>query len=168
MKKELFINYMEDLKKYMNDISTDFIYSYGLESYGYICDSFNEFADSETSIYYSEQKEFYNNNVELCEQALLDYGYNLNDMLRNGDTLEDLICRAGAIGEYQQNISLLYEDEKEIILYLICEYVNSNNLLELTIEDIESIADTIDNGDRWDDIIDKINEAIKEKEEEEE
>ena len=162
--KEKIINYIDSIC-FNNDISSDFIYSYSLDSYGYICDSITEFADSETSIYYSDQRAFYNDNVELCENALLDYGYDINELLRNGDSLDDIICKAGAIGEFMKNERDLYDDIENIILYLICDYVLENDI-NISIDDIENIASSINSGDRWSHIIDEI-EATQETENEE-
>lgn len=161
---EKIINYMDDIL-FNNEISSDFISSYSLDSYGYICDSIMEFADSETSIYYSYRKEFYNNNVELCENALLDYGYDINELLKNGDSLDDIMCKAGAIGEFMKNEQDLYDDIENIILYLICDYVLENNI-NISIDDIENISNNINSGDRWSNIIDEI-EATQETENEE-
>ena len=154
MKEEL-KKLMEELKEKMNDISNDFVSNYSLNNRGYICDTMSEFADSETSIYYSEQREFYNSHVELCENALLEFGYNLNDMLKQGDTLEDIICRSATIGEYYLNERQLSEDEESIILYLACDYA-INNDIDISRDEIEELASVFNSNDKWSYIVDDL------------
>ena len=152
---------MENLKELRNELSNnlsdyslDFINDYSLGSYGYICDAMSEFADNNTSIYYSEQRKFYYDNTELCENALIDYGYDLNQMLKEGSTLDDLICKAGAIGEYMQIENILNDELEDIIKILIIDYIEANNIQC----DVE-ILDNIDTYklQKFDDIIDYIN-----------
>lgn len=156
---EKFENLRKEIEEGLNDYSLDFVVDYSWNSYGYISDAISEFADRNTSIYYSEQRKFYYDNTELCENALLDFGYDLNQMLREGDTLDDLICKAGAIGEYMQIENILNDELEDIIKILIIDYIEANN--------IQCDIDILDNIDtyklqKFDDIIDYINEYNQE------
>lgn len=153
-------NELGELEKNLNDISIDFIYCWGIDNSSYLCDAFTEHADNSTSIYYSDQKEFYNNNVELCEDALIEFGYNLNDLLKEGDSLNDIICKAGAIGEFAKNERELYENEEEIKKALLLNYCIENNIL-INLNDIDYILNMY-NIDRLNDILECLNDYLEE------
>lgn len=156
---------LKTIKDYLNDISLDFINDYNdIDNNSYICDAFTEYADNQISVYCSDQRDFYNNNVELCENALLDCGYDLTEELRKGQTLDDLICKAGVCGWYEQNTKKLYEDESEIIKALAIQYCIDNDI-DIDIDTIEYM--NIDSNNRFSDIVDAIEEAIEEESEEE-
>lgn len=156
---EKFENLRKEIEEGLNDYSLDFVVDYSWNSYGYISDAISEFADRNTSIYYSEQRKFYYDNTELCENALLDFGYDLNQMLREGETLDDLICKAGAIGEYMQIENILNDELEDIIKLTIVNYIMDNN--------INCDIDILDNIDiyrleKFSDIIYYINEYNQE------
>ena len=117
---------LQELKEKIElEVSTytiDFVNEYDdLTNLSYINDSINEFADSNTSIYYSEQREFYNNHSDLCDNALLDYGYELKELLKDG-SLNDAICKAGAIGEYHYICDSIYADEENVYKLYVINY----------------------------------------------
>lgn len=157
---------LKTIKEGLNDISLDFIDGYhDINNNNYICDAFTECADSNVGVYYYEQRDFYNNNVKLCERALLEDGYDIYELLRDGYTLDDIICKAGASGWYRQNLDELYEDESEIIKALALQYCIKNNIV-IDIDTIEYM--NIDSNNRFSDILDEINQAIEEEEDESE
>ena len=153
-------NELKEIEKKLNDISKDFIGDWSIDNAQFLCDAITEYADSHTSIYFSDQKEFYNNNVELCEAALIEFGYNLNDLLKEGNSLTDIICRAGAVGEYSKNQKELYEDEEEIKKALLLKYCIDNNIL-INLEDIDYILNIFEI-DRLNDILDCLNDYLEE------
>lgn len=167
MEKENFEK-LEDLKmeleNCLDDYSIDFVNCYPLDSYGYITDAVSEFADSHTSIYYNQQRDFYYNNTELCEETLLDFGYDLNQMLKDGDTLDDLICKAGAIGEYRHIEETISNELEDVIKLIIVNYIIDNKI-NCNIDFLEDID--VYNLDRFDDLMDLINENVQEEKEEE-
>ena len=151
---------LETIKKYMNDISLDFINDYkNINSSGYINDAMIEHANENVGVYYYEQRDFYNNNVELCSRAFYEDGYDVNEMIQEGYTLDDITCKAGASGWYRQNLEELYEDESEIIKALALQYCIDNNI-SIDIDCIEYM--NVDSTNRFDRIIDEINDAIDE------
>lgn len=167
MKKENFEK-LEDLKmdleNCLDDYSVDFANCYPVDSYGYISDAVSEFADSHTSIYYSDQRDFYYNNTELCEETLLDFGYDLNQMLKDGDTLDDLICKAGAIGEYRHIDETINNELEDVIKLIIVNYILDNKV-DCDIDFLEDLD--VYNLDRFDDLMDLINENVQEEKEDE-
>ena len=154
----------EEIKSNLSDYSLDFANCYDFESNEYISDAISEFADSNTSIYYADQRKFYYENTDLCENALLEYGYDLNELIKDGNTLDDLICKAGAIGEYayiQQTINGELEDVLKLILI---NYIIENNI-ECDIDILDNI--NIYQLDYFSDLLDLIEEYTKEEEKEE-
>lgn len=148
-----------ELSNNLSDYSLDFLNDCRIEDNCYISDYISEFADRNTSIYYSEQRKFYYDNTELCENALIEFGYDLNQMLKEGDTLDDLICKVGAIGEYMQIENILNDELEDIIKILIIDYIEANN--------IQCDIDILDNIDiyrleKFSDIINYINEYNQE------
>lgn len=156
---EKFENLRKEIEKGLSDYSLGFVVDYSYDSYGYISDAISEFADRNTSIYYSDQRDFYYNNADLCDNALIEFGYDLNDMIKQGEHLDDLICKAGAIGEYYQIENVLNNELEDIIKILIIDYIEANN--------IQCDVDILDNIDfyrleKFSDIIDYINEYNQE------
>ena len=139
--------YLEELTDKANSISVDFSNGYYIESDSYISDIFHEEADSQTSVYYSEQKEYYLDHSEECERALLEYYDNgsLADIIKR-EGLEVLICKAGAVGEYQFNLECLYEDKEKIIKIMLINHVLENLELYKKYSDDELIK-IIDDSD---------------------
>lgn len=129
----------KELENIMNDSSIDFVNDYAIENNSYLCDAFTEFSDNRVSVYYSDQREFYFNNRELCNDALIEFGYDLNDFIKEGYDLDDLICKAGAVGEYQKNYCELSEDEEEIKKLLVINYLIENEITTIDEETINNI-----------------------------
>ena len=144
----------------LNDISKDFADERALSDNDYISDSFTEYADSAVSIYYKDQYNYYVDNSEQCENALLELydKDSLADIIKK-EGLYNLCCKAGACGAFMENERELYDDLLNIKVCLIIDYLlNINEYLELA--DIEEIAEQ--DLDRWDDYADLVNEKTKE------
>lgn len=131
---------------------------------GYITDCVHEFADNNTSIYYNDQREYYYNNSDACMNALKDCGYSLDEFIKEGYDLDDLICKAGAIGEYNAIYNELWDDVENILklklIDLIIEDINKN---DDCIKDFETIKNFIDefnfyNLQEFDELDDALNE----------
>lgn len=157
-------NYLYELRDNyltaLNAISIDFVGERALSDSDYISDSFTEYADSAISIYYKDQHDYYMENTEECERALLE--------LYDPDSIADIIkkqglyyldCKAGAVGAFVKNENDLYEDQNGITKILIIDYCLNCDIY-LTEEQIEEIASQDLN--RWDDYADLVNESIKE------
>ena len=116
-------NIMENL----NSISYDFVNDNSLEQINYLCDAFNEMADNKTSVYCAEQKQYFYDHPQECENALLEWydSESLADIIKD-EGLETLICKAGMCGEYLANTNKLYEDEDEIKEALTLKYLEEH------------------------------------------
>lgn len=124
--KTILQNEYNNILNTLNDISIDFINDRKLNDIKYLCDAFSEYADQNISVYSSDQKEFYNNNVEICENALQDQYINLNDYLKN-NSISDLMSRAGVAGWFDKNYSELSQDENDIKTALLIKYLIEND-----------------------------------------
>ena len=141
-KQDLILNKMRELQDTMNTLSYDFVEQYQVEDINYLGDLFHEFADSNTSIYYSEQREFYDNNIDACNDAINEYYGSFSEFVKSLEndinSLDELIDKAGALGEFYSNYNELCENEEDIIRYYVLE-----NVLEFddyfTFEEIEKI-----------------------------
>ena len=100
-----------------------------MSSNNYLDDLISEYADNNASIYYSDQRNYYFENTDICLEALDMFGYSgesLQTLLKDCGDLDGLICKAGAIGEYYQNENHLQEDKENIIVCLLLEYILKN------------------------------------------
>ena len=150
----------DDYYSKMGAFAQDYADERALSESCYISDDFTEYADSATSIYYSDQRAYYNDHAQECEDALLELydSDSIADYIKKNG-LDGLICHAGALGEYRANETALYEDQENITYCLIIDYLlNTDQYLEFV--DIEEIAS--EDLDRWSDYCDLINEKVKE------
>lgn len=124
---ELIAKTKADIIENLNDISRDFVNDNDLEQIDYLSDLFHEEADNKTSVYYADQRDYYNNHPQECENALLELydKDSLADIIKN-EGLDSLICKAGACGEYEANLADLYEDEDEIKEALTLKYLEEH------------------------------------------
>lgn len=150
----------EELKSIMNDDSIEMANDYSIDNDNYFDDIVSEYADNNTSIYYNEQRQFYNDNVEFCEDAFKEFGYDIKEMFEDGMTLDDLVCKCGQIGEYKRIQDNLYEDIENIKLMMLLNYCIDNNITNITIEGLENIAERYVN-DHTSDLLDELNELIE-------
>ena len=157
MNKDDILALREEIATGVNSTTIDFLE--GVPS-GYIDDAVNEYADSNISIYYADQRKFYFDNTELCENALQEYGYTgetLADLLKECGDLDGLICRAGAVGEYASICRDIWDDNEELRqLYAIDEILR----LGLTNIDGDLLGDLLEEVKKADDF-DDIDELIK-------
>lgn len=116
-----------DTLENMNDISCEFVNENDLEGIDYLDDLFHEKADNETSVYYADQKQYFYDHPQECENALLEWydSESLADTIKD-EGLEALICKAGQCGEYQANSNKLYEDEDKIKEVLTLKYLEEH------------------------------------------
>ena len=123
--------YLEELKtkfeSEINSVSIDFINDHDLSDSQYLCDAFSEFSDSNTSVYYCDQRTYFNEHQEECEDALLELydSDSLADIIKTRG-LDGLICHAGAIGEYESIYHQLNEDENSICILLVINHLLDN------------------------------------------
>lgn len=107
-----------EIEQYAEEQVLDFVSDYELQNINYLDDSFREFADNNTSLYYSEQREYYNEHRNECEDALLEYydgDFIANKIKKEG--IDSLICFCGAIGEYNNIFNELSQNEEDVKNY---------------------------------------------------
>ena len=148
---------MEELKSSMNAISRDFVYDNDLDNSSYICDTISEYADSNVDIYYSSILDWARDNISEVNRGIEELG-------SSGDIFKDLQA-----SQYLCNSDELYEDLENIILYLICEYLISLNIEELTQDKWDEIEmEGFDHNERFNDVLDWLYTFIIDNEEESE
>lgn len=140
---------IEELKNNMNNVSIDLVIDYSGCTM-YICDSITEAADGNVSIYYSDIMKFISENPEAVDDAINKFGWD-----GCGASLEN----AGRMAEFLQTENTLYSDLEYIVELAALAYIQDAGY-ETIADDaytviMEELA-TINNNNRWDDIIDAI------------
>lgn len=127
--------------------SQSFESDYETSTTSYLEDLFTEFADNNTSIYYSGQRDFFNENPELCENALLEMydADSIAEYIRDNG-LDGLICHAGALGEYKEIYDELERDRDDILRVMVMDFILDfwENLDSLDFEKLEQAIDRVD------------------------
>lgn len=99
----------------MNNYTINFLRDLNGERPQYLSYAFHKFADSNTSIYCSDQREYFYDHEDECEEALFSlYGKGGVGELAKEKGLDGLICYAGALGEWDAILNELLEDKNEI------------------------------------------------------
>ena len=148
---------MEEVRGRLSDNAKDYVDNQDIDSDDYFCDSFTEYADNNTSCYYSDQKEFYLEHSSECDEAMSEL-YSDEDIGRMAREkgIEGLLCEAGKIGEYMNIEQDLENDLLNICKYLALEYIINDGFIAMTEENIKNIFDnlsTLDSNDMISDII---------------
>ena len=99
---------IEELENQLNERGQDFYNDYDLQLIEYLSDAFSEFADSNTSIYYSDIEEYYKNHIQESSDALKEFGYTLNDF----EDLEEAMHKGAQLAEYNEIYRELAENEE--------------------------------------------------------
>lgn len=102
LKKEI-----EELENQLNERGQAFYNDYDITSAEYLGDLFHEYADYNTSIYYSDIEEYYKNHIQESSDALKEYGYTLNDF----EDLEEAMHKGSQLAEYSEIYNELAENE---------------------------------------------------------
>lgn len=149
------INATKKIEELSNTIET---YWQEFENYDYdeyICDIITSIADNNTSIYYSDIKEFMMNNFDAVEDAINEFGW---------DGCGSDLYKAGQMAEFLQLEHMMYNDLDTIIeILLIKYYVQTFDTLEIPEDiynEIESASCRVDNNATIEDIIEEFNNAI--------
>lgn len=123
---------------------------------GYICDTFAEYADSHTSIYYANIIRYISEHVEDVNDAIRDIGW---------DGCGGDLCRAGQAAEYMQIERELYDHTAEIVEAYAADYIRNTHGDSIPAEIWEEIADrlyNLDDSNEWDDVRDAVDDAFAE------
>ena len=123
-------------------------------SSGYISDIFQEIADGETSIYYSDIIKYIADNVEAVNDAIQEFGW---------DGCGADLYKAGQMAEYLAIERDLYNNEDEVKQLYAANYIRHEYGEEIPAETWSAVLDALDNigtGDRLNDIDDAIQEIF--------
>jgi hypothetical protein len=167
-KKELFEKLeerKEEIKRSINDISIDFASDYDLKSSSYLCDLFNDYADSQVDIYYRDLVEWLFDGVDYVERYVAEFGIDE----KNFDLWD--IIRGGQFLYFQEK---LFANERKIIELMAINYLLNNEeeiereLKESELEEMfDEIIDDLQRYERVENGVDIINKYIKEENDEE-
>lgn len=116
----------------------------------YICDAISDCADNNTSIYYYDIIKFISENVEAVNDAIVEFGW---------DGCGSDLYKAGQMAEYMTIENDIYNDLNDIIICTACKYLIDNDI-SLNNDQLEQLQEelrTIDHNNRFDDILDIIN-----------
>lgn len=162
--KDLLNQIKEDLEQEASDFVLDFVSDYEASDSVYLCDAFTEFADNNTSIYYCDQRAYYNEHAQECEDSLtmLYSGEDLAQLIKERG-LDGLICYAGAVGEYEAIYRELSDNEETIKKLLVVRYLLKHDLFTLSEQDIDTLLNDVSvaNIDRLSDLEDMIKEKTE-------
>ena len=151
---------LEEVRGELSDNSKDYVDNQDINSDDYFSDSFAEYADNNTSYYYSDQRKYYLEHSSECDDAFSEL-YSDKDigiMAREGG-VEGLIYEAGKIGEYVSIGNDLQDNLLNICKYLALEYLINKGFIEMPEENIENMFDmlsTIESNNIISDIISMI------------
>lgn len=98
---------IEELESGLNERGAEFYNDYDIASAEYLSDLFHEYADSNTSIYYSDIEEYYRTHTWESSEALKEFGYTLNDF----HDLDEAMHKGAQLAEYNEIYSELAENE---------------------------------------------------------
>ena len=102
LKKEI-----EELENELNKRGRDFYNDYDITSTNYLGDLFHEYADNNTSIYYSDIEKYYSTHIYESSDALKEFGYTLNDF----ESLEEAMHKGAQLAEYSEIYNEVAENE---------------------------------------------------------
>jgi hypothetical protein len=140
----------------LSDIAKDYVSDKNIKYSSYICDSISEYADSQVDIYYSDRAKWFAENWEKVDEAIAELG-------KSDNIMQDI-----ASAQYLENSNELYYDLDEIKQALVLKYLINDLDFETIDEDLldeifENIED-IDNNNRLNDLKDKVDEILEDKE----
>jgi hypothetical protein len=138
----------EELKNNLYDTYCDNICDY---SNGYICDIISEISDNNIDIYHYDLFEWCKTNFDYVNEWIAECG-------SSGDIIKDIQG-----GQYKQISDELYENMEEMLLLFTYDYLYTNKIAlnDEQLEELESDISIMDNNDRLEEIIDKINEKLE-------
>lgn len=117
----------------------------------YICDAISEIADSHTSIYYSDIRQFISGNVEAVEDAINEFGW---------DGCGSDLMKAGQIGEYLAIERDIYNHLADSLLLAALDFIRYDLKRDTITAELADLlrewADDADSNDRINEIPDNI------------
>lgn len=134
-----------------SDYARDFLGDYAdIESSSYICDAISNFADNNTSIYYFDIKNFIANHIDEVTDAIEEFGW---------DGCGSDLYKAGQMAEYLTIERDIYNNLEDIVICAACKYLIDNDisLRDEQLKQLQEELGDIDNNNRFNDILDIIN-----------
>lgn len=98
---------IEELESRLNERGEEFYNDYDITNIKHLSDAFHEYADNNTSIYYSDIEEYYKSHTTESSNALIEYGYNLSDF----SDLDEAMHKGAQLAEYNEIYNELAENE---------------------------------------------------------
>lgn len=117
----------------LSEHAQDFINEYSASDSGYIGDIISEFSDGNTSIYYTDIKNFIINNFDAVTDAINEFGW---------DGCGKDIYKAGQAAEFLTIERALYDDLTDIVKHLAIEYI-TNVYDSIEVADSEALTDLL-------------------------
>lgn len=137
----------------LSDYARDFLGDYADIDHNtqYICDAISDFADNNTSIYYSDIKNFIADHIDEVTDAIDEFGW---------DGCGSDLYKAGQTAEYLTIVREIYNNLDDIIICAACKYLIDNDisLSDEQLEQLQQNLSDINNNNRFDDILDIIND----------
>ena len=167
MEKVFLEGLKERIENEVDGYSIDFVNEHSATDNDYIDDDMRDFADNNTSIYYSDQRAYYNEHSSECDDALLEL-YDADSIAQEikDNGLDYLICKAGALGEYEAIYRALYDDKENILTLIAINYLLDNFdeweevFTDEEVDDLLSEVECMD-CDRFNEIGDLIDEKVE-------
>lgn len=156
--KEILENIKNKKIWYEGEDITDLLVEFGDYSQGYICDIIIEVADNNVDIYNYDLWNWARDNTCYVEQAVANSCIDCKNF--------DLI-RLFQLGQYEFNSEAIYSNLSDFIYYAILKNIDAEEISDNILEEIESIANEEDNNEELETYIEKINDLIKEENENE-
>lgn len=98
---------IEELEGQLNERGKELYNDYDITNAKYLDDLFHEFADNNTSIYYSDIEEYYKNHIQESSDALKEFCYTLNDFV----DLDEAMHKGAQLAEYNEIYNEVAENE---------------------------------------------------------
>ena len=142
-----------DHHKNLSDYARDFLGDYANIDHNtqYICDAISNFADNNTSIYYCDIKNFIADHIDEVTDAIAEFGW---------DGCGSDLYKAGQMAEYLSIERDIYNNLDDIVICSACQYLIDNDisLSDEQLEQLKEDLNNIDHNNRFDDILDIIND----------
>lgn len=137
----------------LSDYARDFLGDYADIDHNtqYICDAISDFADNNTSIYYYDIKNFIAEHIDEVTEAIAEFSW---------EGCGSDLYKAGQTAEYMYIERDIYNNLDDIVICTACKYLIDNDisLSDEQLEQLQEDLSNIGNNNRFDDILDIIND----------
>lgn len=151
--KEILENMKNKKIWYEGEDMTDLLVEFGDYSQGYIDEIISYVCDNNVNIYNYDLWEWAKGNKYYIEQAVSNFGIDSKNF--------DLI-KLFQWGQYEFYSDAIYSNLSDFIYYAILNNIEVEEISDDILDEIENIANEVDNGELLETYIEKINDLIKE------